>query len=69
IGLGLFISGIMAPGFFALGVVGIFGVPLVSLWTPQGAYLMHGGLGLLMALYAGWLRWRYKEQEAESMIR
>ncbi|GBC84361.1 hypothetical protein HRbin11_00786 [bacterium HR11] len=55
-GLGLFISGIMAPGFFVLGVVGIWGIPLLSLWTPQGAYLMHGGLGLLMALYALWLR-------------
>lgn len=55
-GLGLFISGILAPGFFVLGVVGIFGIPLLSLWTLRGAYLMHGGLGLLMALYALWLR-------------
>lgn len=58
IGLGLFVSGILVPGFFVLGIVGIFGIPLVSLWTVRGAYLMYGGLALLMALYAWRLRRR-----------
>jgi hypothetical protein len=61
-------SGILAPGFFVLGVAGVFGVPLVSLWTPQGAYLMEGSLGLGMALYALWLR-RHTEPVAGQVER
>jgi len=66
-GVGLFISGIMAPGFFYLGLLGIFGVPLLSLWTVRGAYGLHGLMGLLMALYALWLR-RGTAEAAESEL-
>ncbi len=40
LGVGLFISGILAPGFFWIGTLGIFGIPLAtSLNTTFGVYL------------------------------
>ncbi len=40
VGVGLFISGIMAPGFFWIGILGIFGIPLAtSVNTTLGVWV------------------------------
>ena len=55
IGIGLFISGVMFPFFFPLGLIGIFGVPLLALVAgrPDLAYGMVGILSLAMAARGG----------------
>ncbi len=52
LGIGLFISGILAPGFFWLGILGIFGIPLATaIHTTLGvwAYLV---IAALMTAYS-----------------
>ena len=51
-GVGLFISGIMANGYFILGFIGILGIPILYLFEPFWAYLLCGFLGLAMCIYS-----------------
>ncbi|MCS6964381.1 hypothetical protein [Thermoflexus sp.] len=59
IGVGLFVSGAIFPTLFPLGLIGIFGVPFLSLFAGQQdlAYGLIGLLGLSMA-GAGIREWR-----------
>jgi len=59
IGIGLFISGVMFPLLFPLGLIGTFGVPLLALSAgrPDLAYGLEGLMGLGMA-GIGLLEWR-----------
>jgi len=51
IGIALFVSGILLPLFFPLGVLSAFGVPFLALFAgrPDLAFALEGALGLVMA--------------------
>lgn len=53
LGVGLFISGILAPGFFVLGILAIFGIPLASSVNPTVGVIAYLVIALLMAGYGG----------------
>lgn len=60
LGVGLFISGILAPGFFWIGILGIFGIPLASsISTTVGAWVYLG----VAALMVGYSTYLYRSAE------
>jgi hypothetical protein len=52
IGIGLFLSGVLVPLFFPLGLLCAFGVPLLALFAgrPDLAFALEGLMGLAMAV-------------------
>lgn len=55
LGVGLFISGAIAPGFFLLGILTIFGVPLAASISPTLGVWAYFLAALAMAGYGGFL--------------
>ena len=51
-GVGLFISGIIAEGYFLLGIVGILGIPIFYTFNPLWSYILLGLLGWASFLYS-----------------
>ena len=55
LGVGLFISGILAPGFFWIGIIGIFGIPLAASVSTTVGVWVYLGVAILMVGYSAYL--------------
>ena len=51
LGIAMFISGIIAPGFFIMGIIAAFGIPLMCVFSMEAGMALYGLVALLMALY------------------
>jgi len=51
LGIAMFISGIIAPGFFIMGLIAAFGIPLLCFFSMEAGMALYGLVALLMALY------------------
>ncbi len=51
LGVCMFISGIIAPGFYIIGLIGIFGVPVCFMFSMVLGMAMYGLLSLSMGIY------------------
>ena len=51
IGMAMFISGIIAPGFYIIGLVAGFGVPIVCFFSGEAGMALYGIVTLLMGIY------------------
>ncbi len=51
LGIAMFISGIIAPGFFVIGLIAAFGIPLLCFFSMEAGMALYGLVALLMALY------------------
>ncbi|HDI82479.1 MAG TPA: hypothetical protein ENF18_01650 [candidate division WOR-3 bacterium] len=51
LGIAMFISGIIAPGFFIMGLIAAFGIPLMCVFSMEAGMALYGLVALLMALY------------------
>ncbi len=51
LGIAMFISGIIAPGFFIMGLIAAFGIPLMCIFSMEAGMALYGLVALLMALY------------------
>ncbi len=64
LGVCMFISGIIAPGFYILGLIGIFGVPVSFMFSMFYGMLLYGLMALAMAIYGIIILYREKEKGA-----
>ena len=59
LGVGLFLSGLMHPGFFWLGIAAIFGIPLATAISPVVGSWAYVAIALAMAGFGAYL---YRQQ-------
>ncbi len=55
LGVGLFLSGLMHPGFFWLGLAALFGIPIATAISPEAGSWAYVLIALAMAVFGGYL--------------
>ncbi len=68
LGVGLFLSGILHPGFFWLGIAALFGIPLATALSPVVGSWAYVAIALAMAAFGAYLRSQTRHESSGRSV-